>query len=186
LRMRYVAQRESSRHRSEFFLWILISSLSVSYTLPWFMIPFIPTLYFASQFFFKPRHTHEKNKHLIMYEKDLSEQPPLHLLYYDYVMCVCVWTWAREPNAISLFSPSKKIFRSPCHFVWTFFSLTMETKSLTRHYPPQQKPHTTLPPSLICPAPTPPPPPPLIYLAGDFWIKRGRRKILIGAVSFFF
>jgi hypothetical protein len=23
-------------------------------------------------------------------------------------------------------------------------------------------------------------------LAGDFWIKRGRRKILIGAVSFFF
>ena len=80
-----------------FFLWILISSLSVCLLYTPLMIPFIPT-FFSPPFFYRDTTQHE-TPHNVR-KTSLSEQPPHPSLWF----CNCVWTNAR----IHLFfSPSE-------------------------------------------------------------------------------
>lgn len=68
----------------------------VSYTLPWIMIPFIPT-FFSPPIFFTETHTQEHLMYENIKKTYQSSRPPS----YDFVMCV---KRASEPNAISLSS----------------------------------------------------------------------------------
>lgn len=155
-----------------FFVNFDFISLCLLYT-PLIHDTFYSHPYFASQFFLN-RDTHTKKKHLIMYEKDLSEQPPLHLLYFDYVMCVCVCERERASPTPSLFSPSKN-FRSPCHLyerfsVWLWKKITHKTLPTTT-----TKTHTNI-------TTTPPPPwsvqplSPFIYWREIFELKEEEEK----------
>jgi hypothetical protein len=109
----------------------------------WYLL--FPPL-FRLPIFFKPRHTHEKKTpHNVRKRLIRAAAPPSSLFWLCHVcVCVCVNVSARAQRHL-FFSPSKK-FSVALSFVWTFFSLTMKKKSLTRHYPPQQQKHIqTLP-----------------------------------------
>ena len=174
LRMRYVAQRESSRHRSEFFLWILISSLSVSYTLPWFMIPFIPTLISPPNFFLTETHTRKKTPHNVRKRLIRAAAPPSSLFWLCHV-CVCVNVCARAQR--HLFFLPLKIFGRPviCMNVFQFDykkEITHKTLPTTT-----TKTHTKI-------TTTPPPPwsvqplSPFIYWREIFELKEEEEKFL--------
>lgn len=161
-----------------FFLWILISSLSVCllYT------PLNHDTFYSYPFFFRlpifliPRHTHEK--HLIMYEKDLSEQPPPPSLIW-FMSCVCVCERERASPTPSFFSLLKN-FGRPVICMNVFQFDYEKKKNHSRDTTPPHTNITTTIPDLSSPFFF------LLYLlAGDFWIKRGRKIVFERCRVFF-
>ena len=148
--------------------------LSVSYTLPWFMIPFIPTLISPPNFFLTETHTRKKTPHNVRKRLIRAAAPPSSLFWLCHV-CVCVNVCARAQR--HLFFLPLKIFGRPviCMNVFQFDykkEITHKTLPTTT-----TKTHTKI-------TTTPPPPwsvqplSPFIYWREIFELKEEEEKFL--------